>query len=184
MYSKNAELVASIEGGDLDILTPAALFHDVVNYPKNDPRARRASTESAEWTQKALSSLPEYPQEKLPAVFDAISKCSFTNGIIPTLLESKILQDADGLESTGVIAIMRTYASSGILQRGFFHPTDPFCDHRLPGEPVEYALDFFKKRLLKVKERMHTKTGKRLAERRHGFLLSFLDEVREELSEK
>jgi uncharacterized protein len=104
---KNAEVIAASEGGDLDILVPAALFHDVVNYPKIDPRSVHASDESATWTVALLKTFPDYPQEKCDAVYDAIAKCSFNKGIVPTLLESKILQDADGLEATGAISILK-----------------------------------------------------------------------------
>jgi uncharacterized protein len=50
----------------MEILLPAALFHDIVNYPKDDPRAKVASDESAERTKKLLESLPDYPTEKIP----------------------------------------------------------------------------------------------------------------------
>lgn len=109
---------------------------------------------------KTLASIPKYPQEKIPPVQDAVAKCSFTKGIMPDLLESKILQDADGLESTGAISIMCTFASTGKMQRKFFHPTDPFSEHRQP-EPKQSALDLFFFRLLKVKDRMHTATAKK-----------------------
>ena len=176
----NAELIAEKEGGDLDILVPAALFHDVINHPKDDPRSDHASDESAEWTANLLRSLPAYPQEKIPAVHDAVSKCSFKKAITPNLLESKILQDADGLESTGAVSILRTFASTGQMHRPFYNDEDPFCDHREP-QPVYFALDLFYSRLRKVADRMHTQTAKELAKRRHAFLAIFLNELRAEL---
>jgi uncharacterized protein len=179
---KNAEVIAASEGGDLDILVPAALFHDVVNYPKIDPRSVHASDESATWTVALLKTFPDYPQEKCDAVYDAIAKCSFNKGIVPTLLESKILQDADGLEATGAISILRTFASTGQYKRPFYNPEDTFCETREP-DPLNFGLDLFYARLLKIIDRIHTPTARSIAERRHDFLLTFLEEVKLELAE-
>ena len=177
----NAEKIILGEGGDMDILLPACLFHDVVNYPKNDPRADQSSNESAIWTAELLQSIPEYPQEKIEAVADAISKCSFSKGIVPDLLESKILQDADGLESVGAISIARTFASTGLMQRPFYNPEDPFCENHDPN-PREFALDLFYKRLFKVYERFHTQTARDIAKQRHDFLQIFIDQLHQEIS--
>jgi uncharacterized protein len=170
---KNVEYLAEKEHADLDVLVPAALFHDVINYPKNDPRAAKASEESADWTAELLRSIPEYPQEKLDAVHDAIAKCSFRKGIVPDLLESKILQDADMLESTGAISVYRCFAYAGNMHLPLHDPEDPFCENREP-DGNQYAVDLFFSRLFKIKDRMHTATGKRLAEQRHAFLHTFL----------
>lgn len=43
----NCEQIAAAEGGDMDILYPAALLHDVVIYPKNHPKSELAPEESA-----------------------------------------------------------------------------------------------------------------------------------------
>jgi len=178
-----AEEIARDENADIDVIIPAALFHDIVVYPKNDPRGQNETEESAEYTRKLLEGIKEYPQQKVHHVQTAIRQCSFSKGIIPNLLEAKILQDADRLEATGAIAVMRTFSSTGQMQRPFYNPDDPFCNNRKP-EPTEYALDLFYSRLLKVKDGMHTTRGKELAKRRTEFLESFLQELSLELEGK
>ncbi len=176
----NAENIAQEENADMDILLPAVLFHDVINYPKCDPRAKYAPDESAELAEEILESVEDYPKGKIPKVIYAIFVCSFNKEIIPTELEAKILQDADGLEATGAISIMRTFSSTGQMKRPFYNLEDPFCKNREPN-PKEYALDLFYERLLKIKERCHTKRAKEIAERRTHFLLEFLKEFELEL---
>lgn len=176
----NATNIAAEEKADMDILLPAVLFHDVINYPKNSPKAKLASDESAECIKKILKNIKEYPQDKIPKVVYAVSVCSFDKGVTPRELEAKILQDADGLEATGAISIMRTYASTGQMKKPFYNTGDPFCKNREPN-PHEYALDLFYKRLLKIKERCHTKKAKEIATRRTRFLLEFLQEFKQEL---
>ncbi|MDD5251670.1 MAG: HD domain-containing protein [Patescibacteria group bacterium] len=178
-----AEKIAREEKADLDIIVPAALFHDIVNYPKNDPRRIHSADESAEQTKKILEAVDDYPKEKIEKVVQAIRSCSFSKGIVPDLLEAKILQDADGLEATGAISVMRTFASTGGMKRTFYNNEDPFAANRQPDD-MKYALDLFFTRLLKVKERMHTKGAKKIAERRTDFLKKFLKEFELELKGK
>ncbi|MBI5076994.1 hypothetical protein HZB94_01250 [Candidatus Falkowbacteria bacterium] len=98
-------------------------------------------------------------------------------------MESKILQDADGLEATGAISIMRTYSSTGQMKRPFYNFENPFCENREPNA-TQFALDLFYERLLKVADRMHTKTAKKIAKRRTDFLKKFLNEFKLELEGK
>ena len=178
-----ARKICRSEKGDIDIIIPAALFHDLVNHPKNSPKAAFSADESADKTNIILQSLPEYPQSKIPKVISAIRSCSFSKGVVPNFLEAKILQDADGLEATGAISIMRTFASSGSMKRPFYNTEDPFCLKRSPDD-LSYALDLFYTRLLKVEQRMHTMCAKRIASRRTLFLKHFLSEFEKELNGK
>ncbi len=179
----NAERIAKEEHGDLEIVIPAALFHDLIVYPKDHPDRFKSQEESATWAELILQTLDTYPQEKIALVKTCILECSFSKGIVPALLESKILQDADGLEATGAISIMRTYASTWQMKRPFYNSEDPFCEHREP-DASQFALDLFYVRLLKVAERMHTQTAKQIAQRRTDFLIQFLDEFKLELEGK
>ncbi|MFP4016160.1 MAG: HD domain-containing protein [Halanaerobiales bacterium] len=111
-----------------------------------------------------------------------IKECSFSKGIVPEFLEAKILQDADRLEATGIISIMRTYSSAGQMNTKFYHPEDPFCENREP-EREKYALDLFYTRLLLVGEQMHTDTAGKIAEKRTESLRRFLQNFSRELCE-
>lgn len=178
---KNAKHIATEESGDLEVVIPAALFHDLITYPKNDPRSKEEQQESALEAEKILRDIPEYPLDKIERVKTSIELCSFSKGIVPDFLEAKILQDADRLEATGVISIMRTFASTGIMKRLFYNPEDPFCENREPDD-FKYAIDLFYTRLLVVKDRMHTNSGKNIAIRRTQILEKFLEELKLELA--
>ncbi len=176
----NAEYIARLEGGDLEVIIPAALFHDAVTYPKNDPRTKYATKESARVVRGILESLPDYDTEKISRVEKAIIEHSYSSGIKPESLDSKIVQDADRLEATGAIAIMRTFCSTGQMKRKFYSQEDPFCVQREPN--CFFAVDLFYKRLLKVKDLMNTETAKILAENRTRYLYTFLQQLKEEIS--
>jgi len=179
----NAESIAKEEGGDLDVIVPAALFHDLVVYPKDHPEKHKSQEESVAGAEKILKSLCGFPKNKIEKVKICISECSFAKGIVPELLESKILQDADGLEATGAISVMRTYSSTGQMKKPLYNSQDPFCEKRAP-QALEFALDYFYERLLKSVERMHTKKAQKIAKRRTVFLWKFLKEFKLELEGK
>jgi len=176
----NVEKIAKQEGGNLEVLIPAALFQDLIVYPKNHPHRLRSQEESAVFAAQILQDL-NYKPEIINQVKTCILECSFSKGIIPDLLESKILQDADSLEATGAISIMRTFSSSGQMKRPFYHAEDPFAETR-DFDDSGFALDLFFTRLLKVEDRMHTATAKKIARNRTDFLYNFLEQTKKELS--
>ena len=173
-----AEHISKYEGGDLEVIIPAALFHDAINHPKNDPKSNYSADESAIVARDILITFPGYDPEKIVKVEQAIIEHSYNKGIKPQILESMIVQDADRLDATGAVSIMRTFSSAGQMNMEFYNSKDPFCEQRKPGN---YALDLFYKRLLKVGDLMNTKTAKTLAEKRTDFLYSFLEQLRDEI---
>ena len=179
---KNVEIIAEREGGDLDILVPSALFHDVVIYAKNDPRSPQAPAESAELTKSILSEMEDYPSEKIQAVMDVINGCSFNKTEEPDNIEAKILRDADKLEATGAVSVMRTFASCGQMNRRLYHPEDPFAENR-DSDAKEQGLDLFYDRLLIAKDRMYTDTAKEIAEQGLRFYMRSLISLRRRLFE-
>ncbi|HWV23013.1 MAG TPA: HD domain-containing protein [Thermomicrobiales bacterium] len=176
----NALSIGSIEGGDPDVLIPAGLFHDVVMYPKNDPRSESAARQSAKVAVTVLQATPDYPSEKIVLVVEAISNCSFHRESTHLHLDSLILQDADRLEATGAIAIMRTFWSAGQMGQPLYNPADPFAMSTQP-DGLKYALDLFETRLFRVEDRLHTKTARQLAAKRSEFLHTFIEQLRNEL---
>ena len=177
-----AEKIGASVFADLDIVIPAALFHDVIVYAKDDPRSKNETEESALEAEKILYEIEDYPKEKISQVKICVEQCSFSKGIMPDLLEAKVLQDADRLEATGAISIMRTFTSGGQMNRNLYNPKDPFRESTEP-ENFTFSLDLFYKRLLLVEATMHTDLARIIAKRRTEFLKSFLNEFREELTE-
>jgi len=166
---------------DLDILIPAALFHDIVVYQKDSPKSKGESDESAEVAAEVLGNIKSYSKEKIGAVKICISECSFSKGIIPRSLESKVLQDADRLEATGAISTMRTFSSCGQMNRPLYDPDDPLCEDG--HQQFKSGVDLFYSRLLIVEKTMHTNLAKKIARSRTKFLETFLVQLRNELIE-
>lgn len=177
-----AKKIGEHEEADLEVVMPAALFHDTIVYRKDSLESKNETDESALATGDILHALEGYPKEKIPSVQTCIRECSFTKGLQPSSLESAVLQDADLLESTGAISIIRTFSSGGQMQRQFYNPQDPFRRDTEPNAG-DSGLDLFYVRLLKAQGRMHTEYAKKIAERRTQFLKDFLAELELEFKE-
>ena len=177
-----AKKIAKLEKVDLDVVIPAALFHDTVVYRKDSQESKNETEESAFVTGNILQELEEYPKNKILQVQACIRECSFTKGLKPSSQESAVLQDADLLESTGAVSIVRTFSSGGQMNRQFYNPQDPFRKNTEP-DVTNSGLDLFYVRLLKAKDRIHTDYAKKIAERRTQFLRDFIEEFKIELDE-
>ncbi len=176
---KNATMIARKEKADIKMITAAVLLHDIVSYPKSDPRSRNSSLESAEESKKILKKY-DFSQHEIKIIADAIRDHSFSRGAVPQTLEGKILQDADRLDALGSIGIARTFAVGGAENRPFYNKEDPFCKKRSPDDK-SWTLDHFYKKLLLLEKSMNTKTGKIMARKRIKIMKSFLDQLKKEI---
>lgn len=176
---KNARKIAKKEKADVRLVTAAVLLHDIVSYPKLDPRSRNSSSESARMARKILEKY-HYTKNEIAVITDAIRDHSFSRGIIPNSLVGKILQDADRLDAIGAIGIARAFAVGGSEKRPFYNKEDPFCKNR-PPDDKKYTLDHFYKKLFLLEKKMNTKTGKIEARKRTRILKKFVNDLQKEI---
>jgi len=176
---RNAIVIGEAEGANLQVITFAALLHDVGSGPK----LREKSAESEARKLLAVDELLKrkgLSEEVIDGVLYAVKVHSFSEGIKPATLEAKVLQDADRLDAMGAIGIARVFLTGGALGRPLYKPEDPFCKNREPDDG-RWNLDHFYRKLLKLEEGMHTPTGKRLARRRGEVLRRYLADLEEEI---
>lgn len=158
VYKNAITIASSIEGCDLLIVSLGALLHDVDDHKlfktKNNQNARFF----------LLSH--NFNNEQTDRICEVINTVSFSQnrGLVPSTIEGKIVQDADRLDAIGAIGIARTFAYSGAH-----------------GKPLIASVNHFHDKLLLLKESMNTNKAKEIAESRHMFLESFLNELNKEI---
>jgi uncharacterized protein len=91
------------------------------------------------------------------------------------------LQDADRLDAIGAIGIARTFSVGGSENRSLYNPADPFCESERQLDDTQWTLDHIKKKLMVLKNSMHTKTAKKIAEERTQFIELFVNQLRNEI---
>lgn len=168
-------LINASEGGDPAIVELGALLHDMADHKLWGGDVESGVREIEAWLK--ADGLPE--SIVVPVV--AIARCvSFKGAGVadePLSLEGQIVRDADRLDAIGAIGVARTFAYGGSKGRLLFDPGVPpeihnsFDAYKQSTAPT---INHFYEKLLLLKDRMHTKAAKQLAEERHDFMVHFL----------
>lgn len=172
--------IAEIEHADVFICTMAALLHDVADEKLN-PSKEAGLQKVHTWLTDNLAD-----KEQIHHIMMIIETMSFSGGGGQPMqtLEGQVVQDADRLDALGAIGIARTFIFSGAKGRPAYDPEVPPRDETLQKEYRDYskgtAVNHFYEKLLKLKFLMNTDYGRKLAEERHDFMLSYLDQFYKE----
>jgi uncharacterized protein len=174
---KNAVLIANGEKCDNLVVQLGALLHDIADSKFHDgdesvgPKKARLFLESE-----------NVPENTIVHVVNIIENISFKGGHETqkfTSLELDIVQDADRLDAIGAIGIARTFNYGGFKNRAIYNPE---IKPNLNMSKEEYknsnapTINHFYEKLLLLKDKMNTKTGKEIAAQRHDFMELFLNQ--------
>ena len=149
---------------NLRILGAAALLHDIGRARESETGVSH-SILSGEMSKDILLE-NGYSDSEIDEIVAVIRTHRFSEGLTPTSLEGEILSDADKLDAMGAIGVFRAVeraAVTGAGIEGFLHHAD--------------------EKLLKLRELMYTDVARSLAEKRHEFLESFINQLRGELDQ-
>jgi len=175
----NVRTLQAEEGGDLEVLLAAVLLHDCVAVEKNSPLRSQASRLAATKAANVLAAL-DWSQSNIRAVAHAIEAHSFSANITPLTLEAKLVQDADRLDSLGMLGVARTFYVAGRMGSALYDPQDREAKHRDYND-TRFCLDHFQTKLLHLAEGFQTAAGQRLAQIRHQRLKGFMEQFKEEI---
>jgi len=125
-------------------------------------------------------------KEKISLIMSEIKRISFKGAYVdskPKTIEGKIVQDADRLDALGAIGIARCFATGSMLKKQIYNPKIKPKLHKSFSEykrSKSTSINHFYEKLLLLKEKMNTKTAKRIASKRQKFMEDFLKEFFEE----
>lgn len=172
---KNALLIARGENCDETVVKLGALLHDIADskFHAGDetvgPKVAREFLESEDVSETIISH-----------VIQIIDNISFKGGKTEkafSSIELDIVQDADRLDAIGAIGIARAFNYGGFKNRAMH---DPQIAPNLHMSKEEYknsqapTINHFYEKLLLLKDKMNTETGKQIAEQRHHYMQGFL----------
>jgi uncharacterized protein len=171
--------IGRVEGADLEALEIAAYLHDV-GRPYQD-ESKGAVCHAEKGGEIARHLLAEYPisAERKANIIHCIRSHRFRGNHQPETLEANVLFDADKLDAIGAVGIARAFLFAGEvgakLHNPYIHPedTEPYSE-----EDTGYRE--YKLKLSRIKERMLTAEGRRMAEERHAFMEMFFHRFTEE----
>jgi uncharacterized protein len=179
---KLARHIREQEGkGDLLVIEPAALLHDI-----SDPKFNGGDEERG--GRLAYDFLLEegLDRDRAEHIRRIIRHVSFKGGKGQEEIDSiefRIVQDADRLDAMGAIGIARAFNYGGYKGRPIYDPGIPVREYGSPGAYYRSGaptINHFHEKLLKLKELMNTATGKDLALERHLYMVEFLERFLDE----
>ncbi|OFY49325.1 MAG: phosphohydrolase [Bacteroidetes bacterium GWF2_41_31] len=171
-----SKTIGKIEGVDMLVVELGALLHDIADAKFNDGNDD-VGPEMARHFLMNQGADPKIIDQVEIIVRDISFKNTFS-GEISRSKELDVVQDADRLDAMGAIGIARTFNYGGYQGNVMY---DPHLPPRVNMTKEEYkkgkstTINHFYEKLLLLKDTMNTATGKRLAEERHQFMLTFLE---------
>jgi uncharacterized protein len=176
-----AKHIGASEKTDMFVVELAALLHDIADWKFYDGDETIGPKMARQVLEKN-----SVPIETINHVCDIIAKMSFKGAGVETeikTLEGKVVQDSDRLDAIGAIGIGRTFAYGGHKNRSMYNPTEKPSVHLSKEEYFKNessTINHFYEKLLLLKDRMNTKTAKKLAAGRHQFMKEYLDRFAKE----
>ncbi|WP_442589839.1 HD domain-containing protein [Pedobacter sp. AW31-3R] len=176
VYS-SARHISEAEGGDLLIISLAALLHDIA-----DSKFNGGDEEIGPMMAGAFMESIGISADVIVHVQQIILNMSYKASLGTVTFSShemNIVQDADRLDAIGAIGIARAFTYGGYKNRLMYDPAippDPDLSKEAYKNSTAPTINHFYEKLLRLKDLMRTATGKQLAENRHQFMLSYLDQ--------
>lgn len=172
---KNSIHISEGEKVDKIVVALGALLHDIA-----DSKFHNGDDTVGPKKAREFLKTQNVGEEIIEHVVKIIENVSFSGGNKTqefTSLELEVVQDADRLDALGAIGIARTFNYGGFKNRKLY---DPEITPKLNMSPSEYkasnapTINHFYEKLLLLKDRMNTETGRKIAEERHQFMETFL----------
>lgn len=174
---KTALNINQEEKGNELVIALAALLHDIAD-PKFNNGDENLGPNLAQSFLQSIAVEEEVVQHVKMIIQHMSFKNSFDDNSF-TSKEMQIVQDADRLDAIGAIGIARAFTYGGFKNRVLYDPSIKPEEH-LSKESYKNTtaptINHFYEKLLLLKERMNTAAGKKIAAKRHQFMLDYLDQ--------
>lgn len=177
----NAKKINTVENADSLIVELAALLHDIADAKFHDGDETVGPKKARQFL--TSQNLDEGVINTIIFIIENMSYRGGFNEHIEKPLEYQIVQDADRLDAIGAIGVARAFSYGGYKGLSFYDPDI---------SPTEYqskeayksskapTLNHFYEKLFKLKDLMNTRSGKSMAEERHQFMMTFIEQFKSE----
>ena len=185
---KNAQLIAKEENVNLFIVEIGALLHDIADAKFHDGDESIGPKKAA-----AFLRSHNVEEDTIEHIENIIHYVSFKTSLDPNNAnkfqsdELRVIQDADRLDAIGAIGIARAFNYGGFKNRSLY---DPKIEPNIDQDKETYknskapTINHFYEKLLLLKDKMNTKTGRKIAEKRHQFMELYLQQFYDEWNGK
>jgi uncharacterized protein len=184
---KNAILISKDEKVNIFVVSLGALLHDIADPKFYNGDETIGPKIAAEFLEKQ-----KVDTKTITHVINIIKYISFKNSLSTTdkrftSKELEVVQDADRLDAIGAIGIARCFNYGGFKNRALYNP-EILPNLNMTKEEYKNSdaptINHFYEKLLLLKDKMNTETGKKIATERHQFMEAFLSQFYNEWNGK
>ena len=174
----NAKIIAQTESANLLVVELAALLHDIA-----DSKFYNGDEEIGPATAGNFLNSIRIDKETILHVQQIIRYMSFKSSFDKPVFHSAelaIVQDADRLDAIGAIGIARAFTYGGYKGREIYNPKikpDLNMSKEAYKNSTAPTVNHFYEKLLLLKDKMNTETGRQLAQQRHHFMEAYLKQL-------
>jgi len=168
------ELLGPAEGVDLDVLMVAAYLHDIARDRQDDTNGAVChAEEGARMAAPIIAALPLEENQK-ENILHCIRAHRFRGDRQPQTPEARVLFDADKLDAIGAVGVARAFLFAGEVGARL-HNAEENLEATRPYSSEDTGYREFTLKLCRIKDRMQTREGRKLARGRHAFMEAFFN---------
>jgi len=168
------------EDVDLEILRLSVLLHDIARKEQDESNGKVCHAERGAEIAREVLEKAGYDENKINKIVHCIETHRFRKDNKPETKEAMILFDADKLDGIGGVGIGRAFSFAGHIG-ALIHDPDIDVENTEAYSKEDTAYREFLVKLVKVKDKMLTEEGKKIAEERHKFMIDFFDRLNKEV---
>ena len=171
--------IGAAEGVDMDVLLIAAYLHDIGRCFQDASAGAVCHAEKGAQMAGPIIKDLSLSESRKENVIHCIRSHRFRGNYAPKTAEAKVLFDADKLDAIGAVGVARAFLFAGEVGARLHSPEVSVEDSR-PYSRDDTGYREFMVKLSKIKERIQTKEGRKMAEERHDFMERFFKRFLEE----
>ncbi len=164
--------LGSKEGVDMDVLLVAAYLHDISRgFQDASNGAVCHAQKGVEMAIPIVSALP-LTEKRKENIVHCIRSHRFRGNYAPQTIEAKVLFDADKLDAIGAVGVARAFLFAGEVGARLHNPKIN-VEEAAPYSKDDTGYREYRVKLSKIRDRILTKSGRKLADERHDFMEQF-----------
>lgn len=168
------ERIGRAEGVDMEVLLIAAYLHDIGRASQDASNGAVCHAQKgAKMAESVVGKLPLSEKQK-KNIIHCIRSHRFRGNQRPETKEAKVLFDGDKLDAIGAVGVARAFLFAGEVGARLHNPNMNIEN------TSSYSIDDtgyreYKVKLCKIRDRILTKEGRKLAAERHTFMEEFFN---------
>lgn len=177
--------IARKEKADLFVVEAAALLHDIGRKEEMASQGLFCHAERGGLLARKILQKYVLEKETVESIVHAIEAHRFRENLPPRTLEAKVVYDADKLDSIGAVGIGRDFIFAGHSGSNSLYTGN---EKKLAKSGKDYSFTKedspileYEIKLKKIKNKMLTREGKRVAKGRHRYMREFFQRFEKEV---